>query len=338
MARIIEWESIKNYDEELSKIDHYQAEHHPELLPFIGSHYNEARILLVGESHYCSDSLSEEDKRYILNDWYTLPTPKDFTNKENFNTRYVIENFLSLKRSRAHSMFRNPAKSIINALELKNVSDSEAFNACAFMNYFQRPELIMGGSINNTDEDNKKSFEVFINVCSVIKPDLIMFLSDTAYKEYEKRVERMNVKASGIVEAFPHPTCSHWYSEDGKTKFESVISQYVNFKKFYSYGTYSEGLIRLKMPENYNYIEKRQNRFRKNTITLKTYGNSENVREIVAHTLNNGYRTGVGYVLHNNFVWLWDYDKKEYIDTKDIDNYPGLREMYTDFIKYIEVL
>lgn len=52
MAIINKWESSKEYDNELSKIEHFSKGHHPEMTPFIGSHYNETGILLVGESHY----------------------------------------------------------------------------------------------------------------------------------------------------------------------------------------------------------------------------------------------------------------------------------------------
>lgn len=338
MAKIVEWESNKEYDKKLSKIEHYRQKHHPEMMPFIGSHYKEAGILLIGESHYCSKYITEEDKSYLIKDWYNLPTPENFTDKEYFNTRYVLHNFLSLKRSKAHSMFRNPANSIINALELKNVSDSEAFNACAFMNYFQRPELETGGSINNNEKDNEVSYNVFIEVCNILQPKLVLFLSKDAFEEYKKQAEKHGYVDNSVVESFSHPTCSHWYGDNGRTKFESIIRKYVEFNSFYSYNTYTAEFIKDKKPNSFKYIEKGQNRFCNNTKTLRTYGSDESVTEIVVHTKAEGRQTGVGYVIHHNFIWIWDYDKKEYIDTNDVDNYPGLKEMYTEFIGFIKEL
>ncbi len=52
MVIINSWESSQDFDSELSKIEHYSKRHHPEMMPFIGSHYNKSRILLVGESHF----------------------------------------------------------------------------------------------------------------------------------------------------------------------------------------------------------------------------------------------------------------------------------------------
>ena len=53
MAEINNWKSIKDYDDELKKIEHYKK--HNEMLPYIGKHYKQARILLVGESHYVNN-------------------------------------------------------------------------------------------------------------------------------------------------------------------------------------------------------------------------------------------------------------------------------------------
>ena len=52
MAIINFWESSQEFDNELSKIEHYSEKHHSEMMPFIGYHYNKSRILLVGESHF----------------------------------------------------------------------------------------------------------------------------------------------------------------------------------------------------------------------------------------------------------------------------------------------
>ncbi len=337
MADINRWESSNEYDEELSKIEHYKL--HPELMPFIGTHYNESGVLLVGESHYCSRIITDADRKYLCNEWYSKETPCDFTDKEYFNTRFVLHNFLSLKRSRAHSMFRNPANSIINALELKNVSDSEAFNICAFMNYFQRPAINTNQSIDISGNDNEFAFKVFREICEIIKPELLLFLSEKAYKSFKSyRDKTDSTKKIPVIESFSHPTCAHWYGEKGKTKFESIIREHVKFSNFSPNCTYDINRIKSTMPDSFRLIEKRQNRFYDNTISFRVYGNHENPSEIVVHTKNNGKRTGVGYVIHHNFIWIWDYDNKRFISTNEIDNYSGLRAMYDEFERYIKGL
>lgn len=100
MVIINSWESSQDFDSELSKIEHYSKKHHPEMMPFIGSHYNKSRILLVGESHfyeYNDNNNQEFEIKYLKEFWYSKPTPDIFSCKDNFNTRKVIHNFLSLK-------------------------------------------------------------------------------------------------------------------------------------------------------------------------------------------------------------------------------------------------
>ena len=335
MATIKKWESSKKYDNELLKIEHYEI--HPEMLPFVGSHYDNARVLLVGESHYCSRNITEEDKEYVENHWYDKKAPDSFHDNLNFDTRFVLHNFLSLKRSRAHSMFRNPAKAIIEALELENVSDSEAFNICAFMNYFQKPAIEEGASINFTDEDEQIAYNVLTDVRNVLEPKVIIFLSDKALKSFSKIEEREKVFGEYLTDGVSHPTCPHWYKENGKGKFTKLIKERVDCSVVPSYNTYKLKAITDKMPSSFKYIE-RGNRFFNESITLRTYGKKDCVKEIVVHTKRNSRKTGVGYVAKHQFIWIWDYDEKKYIDEEEIDNYPGLREMYDEFIKYIKAL
>ena len=69
MAEIFEkeWYSLTDYDSELKKIRHYQL--HPEMLPYIGRHYPQTRILILGESHYLSEKEPIDVKH--LEEWYT---------------------------------------------------------------------------------------------------------------------------------------------------------------------------------------------------------------------------------------------------------------------------
>ena len=101
MVIINSWESSQDFDSELSKIEHYSKKHHPEMMPFIGSHYNKSRILLVGESHFyeCNDNNKEFEIKYLKEFWYSEPTPDIFSCKDNFNTSY--SQFFKLKKDKS---------------------------------------------------------------------------------------------------------------------------------------------------------------------------------------------------------------------------------------------
>ena len=84
MAIINFWESSQEFDNELSKIEHYSEKHHSEMMPFIGYHYNKSRILLVGESHfyeYNDNNNQEFEIKYLKEFWYSEPTPDIFHTK-----------------------------------------------------------------------------------------------------------------------------------------------------------------------------------------------------------------------------------------------------------------
>ncbi len=265
-----------------------------------------------------------------------------FTNKEWFNTRFVLQNFLMRRRSKAHSMLSNPAKAMINGLKLKNqnITDSEAFSACAFMNYYQRPTIDTNNTINNTQSDNDYAFHVFMEVCSIIQPKLVLFLSKKAFGSFEEyRTDNDDVFVDSIITSFPHPTCSHWNDEDGKQKFEAIIKDNVDFKDFRSYKPLKkEAVINAAAPYSFKYIEKGQRRFQENQIRMKIYFKNDEANEIVIHTKSNGRCLGIGYLVAYKCIWIWDYDKNDFISESAVTDYPGLEDMYMDFCNFIESL
>lgn len=315
MANINDWKSCTDYDDDLSKIDHYKK--HPEMMPYIGKHYNEARILLVGESHYCSDKINHVEKEYLNNNWYNQKTPNDFTDKKYFNTRYVVENFLKGNRSRSHSMFRNPAKGLIEALDLtnENITDSEIFSACAFMNYFQRPEVNQGKTMKCTSEDKENAKYVFKSAVAILKPKLIIFLTQKSYDCY---CEDEPINDNDKIYAVSHPTCKHWYGENGLDKFINLVQK----------ANIGDVFERYRMPELSKVkgeIEKRQYKIvykrshSESDIKVKLYAKGEELNEIVWYFKSNNSRFGVGYLVKYNVIWIWNYDTKEYVDEKNSD-------------------
>ena len=91
------------YDRELGIIKQFTL--HQELLPFIGKHYDEYKILLVGESHYLPEDTGVKAEDFEL--WYSHQAPKAFKEREKdyYTTRNVIDRFISHNRSRSYSLF-----------------------------------------------------------------------------------------------------------------------------------------------------------------------------------------------------------------------------------------
>ena len=223
----------------------------------------------------------------------------------------------------------------MEAYDLNYVSDSEAFNAFAFMNYFQRPSLKAHESINNSEEDDKIAYNTFLGVCKVINPKVVVFLSKKAYKCY---INSCDKKPSVPIEVVCHPTCPHWNGKDGKEKFVKIINQHKENISFTKYKYYSKDKIMSVSPKSFTIIKPRQNRFIKDKTTLRIYENSEGIYEFAAYMITNKNKIGIGYNIEYQNIWIWDYDKKEYISIDDIKNYIGLNELYLSFCNMLENL
>lgn len=339
MAKINHWESSRAFDDELSKIEHYSEKHHPEMLPFIGSHYSETGILLVGESHfyeYDDRNDQESEKKYLEELWYVKPTPEVFSYKGNFNTREVIHNFLLRRRTKAHSMFQNPAQCMIDVYHLNHVSDSEAFNAFAFMNYFQRPALEAHKSIDNHIEDTQFAARTLVSVCKAIHPKQVVFLSKKAYHCF---ISCCGEEALSIPVNFVyHPTCKYWNEEDGKEKLKKIICQSKEPVSFSKYSCCSKEKVKSAAPEGFTLIEPGQKRFVKGKTTMRMYENAEGVYEFAAHIFAGENKVGVGYHAEIQSIWVWNYDTREYIHRNEMKNYKGLKELYLSVCEMIEKL
>ena len=221
-----EWDSLTEYDDDFIKIKHFQL--HPEMLPFVGRNYQQIRVLLLGESHYLSNDETDEVK--MLKDWYDRPTTDyPFDYPRNFFTRGVIRNYLIGSRTRSYTMFSRPANLLIDSWNLKNVNDSEAFTAFSFFNYFQRPASNSGSTIELTDEDEMQAYAIYRRVLEILKPERVIFLSKKAYNSYEKKADSSEFDLTDFVY---HPTCSHWYKEDGTVKLQRLFSEMDVFEGF----------------------------------------------------------------------------------------------------------
>ncbi len=224
-----------DYDEQLLKIEHFRL--HTELLPYVGPHYNDFRILLIGESHYLPEYYAE--KQELFEDWYSIGTEKivweegeGLEHQAWFNTRNVIRNYLTYSRSKAHSMFRNPAIEFCDVLQKQfdlQINDSDAFGCFSFYNFFQRPEVAKGASIKTSELDVAQAKGIAKMIIDVLKPSLIVVLTKKAYRYFPVD----ECRAANIqVEQTVHPTCSWWNRHEyGRAKLNTVFTEYLRDMK-----------------------------------------------------------------------------------------------------------
>lgn len=361
MAIIREWASDEQFDEKLRAIKHYR--NHPELLPFIGRHYEKARILLVGESHYIKniDQEGEAYRSYYAEQWYREPLPDGFPHHLWFTTRYVIHRFQVNRRSRSYSMFRNPAEEALQAWELENVTDSEVFNAFAFMNYFQKPAAQAGESFDNsgdyigedseedagdTIDNNKQAYRNLLAVIDILKPKLVIFLSKKAYNVFikQKKDEKTQSKCPDI-KAVVHPTCSHWSnSEDGAAAFNTIIKDY---KPDCAFDTFClkapdqqrrdlQAVLPPELKEPKAEVTKRTVLADSVRYQLRTDKQTGLINEIVFRKLIGSRKIGIGYRFDYKYLWVWDYGEDTYCES--YSDSPELSKFYQEIYKIIERL
>ena len=320
MANIMnkDYESDTVYDNELRQIIHYK--NHQEMLPFIGKKYSITRILLLGESHY----VCPKDKDKILDNWYEQEVDSRFEEPWWFNTRHVVNNYLCRRRSKAHSMFGNPAKALIEAWGLKDVNDSEAFTAFAFMNYFQRPAVRKGKSIIANEMDKKKAFENLKAVVNVIKPLKVIFLSRKAFMAFSEFGEKLEgVECIGWTK---HPTSKYWNDCDGKDKFKKIVDEIAERPEFMINGTLeldtAEGILKTKAEGKYFILEKRKKRFWEDYIGIRIYTEKDEnyVSEIAWYYQKEEKRIGIGYMVKTRIMWIWDYNQKKYLTEDELSD------------------
>ena len=187
---------------------------HPELLPYIGQNYKETGILLVGESHYVNNS-TEDDLKAV--NWYHSPLPASGYHELNaasaeswFDTRQVFVRYngndANEERGPGHITFSRPTE-VLHELGIGTGDKYKDFCYFAFMNFFQRPALQRGKSIQATDEDRQTANEVFKAVLQILQPKVVVFLSKKARKAFDG-----GSCFGGIpMKAVSHPACQWWY-------------------------------------------------------------------------------------------------------------------------------
>lgn len=244
---------MEQYDIELRQIPFYK--NHPELIPFIGTHFNEFSILIVGESHYIdqnSDNI-RYDNSYFLNCWWngTHDAIKNEPFSSWYNTRGVVNNYLAGNRSRGHLIFTNLVKAFSECVQGQkidsiNTTNSQLFQYFAFMNFFQMPSLINGEkywkSLCISDQTTAlqlwsickdNSAKVLDAVIDVLHPIVVIFSSVSAYHAYQESDHNRNYNS--LIEYVPHAGCKWWNqkikkygNKSGKELFIDILKKHLN--------------------------------------------------------------------------------------------------------------
>ncbi len=204
-----------NYDKKLKELKWFKR--HPLLLPFVGSHYEDYKILQIGESHYLPQNKGNVkfDIKYFIDNWWNESCDDDAFGdwKGWFYTRRVLKDYLAGYTSKAHNIFNNVIKNFSkNILNEKiadfTLEDKQLYNNFAFMNFYQMPSLYNGQKYWNSLVKSAKyihkydkklagnlarevfrkcvetSIQVVDDVIDTINPNIVIFTSISAMKAY----------------------------------------------------------------------------------------------------------------------------------------------------------
>ncbi|WP_366183262.1 hypothetical protein [Flavobacterium ovatum] len=228
----MEKDTIQNYDNLLkSKLNHLQI--HPNYLPHIGKNFDDVkqRIMIVAESHYVDGCITADG-------WYNNPEEiysRLIESIDWFKTRSVLLTYFKQRKLRKVE----PALTIFKNLETayKTVfKNSQLFDECVYINYFQRPAEKKGDSIQIDKRDSAIALDNLLVLIDVLKLDKIIFVSSKAYKDFIVNTTETQRKALPYIGSVPHPSASAWWNTTstkygtkeiptatGREKFERII-------------------------------------------------------------------------------------------------------------------
>lgn len=203
------------YDQQFSKIGHFQL--YPQLYPWVGQAFDNQnpRILVMGESHYLDSS---SDYHHNAAAWYA---GIDIQEKHDVSwtiTRRIVANGLANNwMEKSKTIYRNIEAAAVYAGIGASTSDSP-FHSMAFMNYFQRPAQVSGKSIVVSALDRSHSAAVLNSVLEILNPQIVIFCSVLAWKAARQSVQGHH----GICFAYtPHPATRWWHTPMQKYKGKS---------------------------------------------------------------------------------------------------------------------
>ena len=217
-----------DYDTALREIPFYRL--HPEYMPYIGDRYAEYRILLIGESHYIGQKPGEirYGLPYFREHWWngTHDALQNEPYARWYNTRAVIERYLSGSRTKSHVIFTNIAdvfgKTVLHTPSAASTDvRAQNFRYFAFLNFFQMPSLCAGmkfrdslfAAAETADAAEavwarcvRESADVCDRVLSLLRPRCVLVSSVAAYNAY---VGTGTVYGRSL-HCVPHAGCRWW--------------------------------------------------------------------------------------------------------------------------------
>ncbi len=192
-----------SYDNQLDTIQHFQK--FPEMKPWVGKGYAEqqAKLLIVGESHYFSKTATFH---HDVESWYRRGFDEEIVKREGHRIRYQISK--GFNGQKLHQMYKRLSDEINKSKFFKKQCIAQPLNAISYINYFQRPANHTGKSISYKDLDLDVSENTMGGVINTLKPTLVVFASKKAYSAANKRgfLEKITTHKSFIA----HPCSSHW--------------------------------------------------------------------------------------------------------------------------------
>jgi len=201
------------FDELFKKnINHYSK--HKQMIPFVGKYWGQyKKLLIIGESHY----LPKESDKGMIKNWYKL-TSEQLSEDEYWWTATAelldIAGKNQVYKSKGHLIWKNIELAMIESgFNLKEKSNM--FQYVSYMNFFQKPAQNTGDSIIYNDEDVIFANTILKDVCSIIKPEYIFFVSSKAYSVSES-IDNTTIGHSC------HPSCRWWNMKSKSYSFATT--------------------------------------------------------------------------------------------------------------------
>lgn len=183
------------YDVAFLAIGHFQK--YPQMRPFVGKNYEKTKLLLVGESHYLPPNSSAN----LIANWYEGNSQSLSAEEYMWTHTAMIINNTDFK-SKGHRIYANLEKVLSQVI---GQTEDTGLVHCAYMNFFQRPAEESKGSIQVKDKDRAVGNDVLRQVCHILKPRMIYFVSRKAFGAYSQTEKLAPWMGQGA-----HPSCSWW--------------------------------------------------------------------------------------------------------------------------------
>lgn len=141
-------------------------------LPWIAEDFANTKIklLVVGESHY--EGGKKEEK--YENKQYTRIIHKETAVERNYYNIKVYPNF-------HRAMFGND-----------NFDAEKFWNKTAYYNFIQRP--MFTNKDRPTEQDNKIGWETFVDLVTILKPDICIFLGTSSANSFNEIMQSKNIE------------------------------------------------------------------------------------------------------------------------------------------------